>query len=922
MMMTQNDLFESLIAKMRMDGSYTWLPLYVHLEDTYEVAMLLWEHWLSDGVKKRLAEACGGMRFAKMILGLVALLHDAGKATPDFVTKILERLRIHDQSLANEIENRINALLSRRMASLVKHIPHALMSQTVMQDAGLNADLASVLGAHHGESPDKFTVQGMDAEYENYHGFRTENWKILHGELLHWAMAKVGFQSAEEIPKVKRPALVLLTGLVIMADWIASNENWFPYISVDAYKPDISSFERAKLAWDKIRMPEPWHSDADALEDVSWLFDKDKFGFDMMNPMQRDVAETINRLADPGIVIIEAPMGGGKTEAALAAAELLAAKTDKSGIFFALPTQTTSNGIFPRLLRWADSLSKAAGEAHSIRLVHGAAYLNEDYRSLLEGKANIEEDDLKEDALKPTSGVSIKGWFEGNKKALLADFVVGTVDQLLMAALKRRHVMLRHIGIAGKVVIIDECHAYDQYMFVYLEQVLRWLRAYNVPVVILSATLPAQRRSSLMQAYMGTKAALPTELSNTMEYPLMTYSNGQDVMFTALSAVSAPCEVRLLPLNDEKMLDLIGDIAKRDGCLGIVVNTVKKAQQIMAELIARYPGKDIRLIHSRLVMEDRAVRERRLLDALGKDAAHRPKSCIVVGTQVLEQSLDIDFDVMVSELCPMDLLLQRIGRLHRHKRNRPEGMEDAVCYVLGADEAPSDGSVSVYGEYLLKMTQNALPNKLNLPRDIPLLVNKVYGEPKEAAPAPELVKTCEEYKNGQTEQKRKARAFLLGKPESESKTATLIGWNSMGDSRDEKDAEAAVRDTDASLEVIALWKDVLGKLRYLADDGYVPCCPDRKAAARIAAQRLRLPTALCRAPYGSKKFVSEKVITELEQRTLQSVPDWQDIPLLKEELLLLFDENKRTTLGSWDIGYDAVQGLIYEKEGKDDGSKV
>ena len=160
-------------------------------------------------------------------------------------------------------------------------------------------------------------------------------------------------------------------------------------------------------------------------------------------------------------------MGAGKTEAALVCAEILAAKTKRTGVFFALPTQATSDGIFPRLLDWIKNLD--TDSVHAIELAHGKAQFNEDYQALrlFGGDANVGEDE--------DDGVIVHQWFGGPKKTLLADFVAGTIDQLLLAALKQKHVMLRHLGLAGKVVVIDECHAYDAYMGQYLYRALNWL---------------------------------------------------------------------------------------------------------------------------------------------------------------------------------------------------------------------------------------------------------------------------------------------------------------------------------------------------------------------------------------------------------------------------------------------------------------
>ena len=186
----------------------------------------------------------------------------------------------------------------------------------------------------------------------------------------------------------------------------------------------------------------------------------------------------------------------------------MASRFGLGGVFFGLPTQATANGIFPRLLGWADTQSEKT-LPQAIKLAHGMAELNECYLRLQGRGVQLEEDAQEEHR------VQVHQWFRGNKQVLLANFVIGTVDQLLLAALAQKHVMLRHLGLAGKVVIIDECHAYDTYMNCYLDRTLEWLGWYKVPVILLSATLPARRRTELVEAYQQKKAA-PDAMGNQL----------------------------------------------------------------------------------------------------------------------------------------------------------------------------------------------------------------------------------------------------------------------------------------------------------------------------------------------------------------------------------------------------------------------
>ena len=230
----------------------------------------------------------------------------------------------------------------------------------------------------------------------------------------------------------------------------------------------------------------------------------------------------------PGIFIVEAPMGIEKTEAALVTCEQLAYKTDRNGLFFGLPTQATSDGIFPRIKSWLTSIKSELKDNISLRLVHGKAYLNDEFTSLARN-INIDGEE--------NENIIINEWFSGSKKTSLDDFVVGTVDQFLLLALKQKHLPLRHLGFGKKVVVIDEVHAYDAYMNQYLLEAIQWMGAYRVPVVILSATLPEERRIKLLINYMigmgkkwkKSERVKRDESLKTTSYPLITYNDGDEI---------------------------------------------------------------------------------------------------------------------------------------------------------------------------------------------------------------------------------------------------------------------------------------------------------------------------------------------------------------------------------------------------------
>ena len=327
-------------------------------------------------------------------------------------------------------------------------------------------------------------------------------------------------------------------------------------------------------------------------------------------------------------------------------------------------------------MKWAEQQSENV--KLGIRLAHGAVELNEDYQQLIKGSASSVGEDEE-------NNLVVHSWFEGRKVALLADFVIGTIDQLLMAALIQRHVMLRHLGLAGKVVIIDEAHSFEMYMESFLKRALEWLGTYHAPVIVLSATLPQKRRFDLIKAYLGKKDMDENaDWCNTAGYPLFTWTNGEQVCPKQMSLGVEKDIIQVIRSKDEECMDILKNSLKDGGCAGIILNTVARAQDFAQKISECFPECEMIQMHSQFIISDRAEIEREILKRAGKNSTPEQRNkLIIVGTQVLEQSLDIDFDVMITDLCPMDLLLQRIGREHRHKgRKRPLCLQKAKCYVL------------------------------------------------------------------------------------------------------------------------------------------------------------------------------------------------------------------------------------------------
>ncbi|MCX4993368.1 CRISPR-associated helicase Cas3' [Streptomyces sp. NBC_00568] len=928
-----------------------WLPLWRHMEDSAAVAGLLWDRWLPNSLRGLIAEPLpGGEADARHLVVWLASVHDIGKVTPAFACQVDQ---LADRMRAEGLEMRTARAFGpdRRMA------PHGLAGQLLLSEwleslgwTGRQAgQLTTVVGGHHGVPPDHGQIKALD---DRLYLLRTPGtsrplWRCVQDELLDACADEFGVRGrlAEwRTVKLSQPVQVLLTAVVILADWIASNPELFPYFPDESRR---SGEERVAAAWRGLRLPPPWQPDVPG-EDVQELFAS---RFDLPpgakpRPVQEAAVRLAHEMPEPGLLMVEAPMGEGKTEAALAVAEIFAARAGAGGVFFALPTMATGNAMFPRLLQWLERLPAKDGARFSVLLAHSKAALNEEYADLMrESRQPVKAVDM--DAVteewRPShatrnapADLVAHEWLRGRKKAMLSSFVAGTVDQLLFAGLKSKHLALRHLAVAGKVIVIDEAHAYDTYMSAYLDRVLSWLGEYRVPVVVLSATLPAARRRQLAEAYAGAGEgdAAFEALEQTTAYPLLTaVAPGREpaVEQPEVSARGGNIQVERLDDGLDVLADRLAAELAGGGCALVVRNTVKRVLDAARVLRERFGDAHVTVAHSCFIDVDRAAKDADLLRRFGpaEKAAGRPGMHIVVASQVAEQSLDVDFDLLVTDLCPVDLLLQRVGRLHRHQRGeaqsgRPERLRSARCLVTGVDwhgDVPTAvrGSVAVYGAHmLLRSAAVLLPHlddvshPVRIPQDISPLVQGAYTDAP-AGPAgwtEAMAKARLAHEEHRADQAGRADTFLLAPAARPGRP--LIGWVAAGagDADDSRAGRAQVRDSRESLEVIVVQRRGDGSLAtvpWLADgrgglDLPQDRAPSPKAARAAATCGLRLPIQFSYAD------VMDKAITELEELY---VPAWQvkDSHWLAGQLILALDTDCQTHLAGFQLRYSERDGL-------------
>lgn len=923
-----------------------WMPLHRHLSDTAVVAGRLWDTWVPEHVKSVIAGHLDDGQARTLVMWLGAA-HDLGKATPAFAVQVPDMVgrMLADGFRFGPIEGKGRS-------------PHSIQSHLILQewlvDRGVGVDaaqaLACVPGGHHGTAPDVSMLHGGKSELQR----GDDHWRRVQAELAEWVADSTAIGPVLPFLTDRPPlpqAQVLLTGVVVVADWIASDSTRFPF------RDGCGTAERAERAWSTLQLPEPWR--ANPVDDDDELF-RSRFGLPEgtpMFPVQRAVASAARDATGPELLIVEAPMGEGKTEAALLAAEILAQRNGLGGCFIALPTMATSDAMFRRVNGWVSRLG--AGRT-SIYLAHGKAALNRDFQGLVrlghlvsigDGGAGPARGMSKDDR-SPDVTIAHE-WLSGRKKGVLANFVVGTIDQILFTALRSRHLVLRHLAVAGKVVVIDEVHSSDDYMAVFLEQALYWLAAYRVPTVLLSATLSSSRRRQLTDAYargmkvvegrhsgqrvrrsrpvglVEVETPLLPEGSPVLDYPVLTRVGQSGVTTTPVMASGRSLSVRLETMPDDptSLVDLIGQALIGGGVVAVVRNTVRRAQEAAGLLRGEFPDAEVVLVHSRFLAVDRAAQERALRDRLGRPpGAHRPSRMIVVGTQVLEQSLDVDFDLLITDLAPADLVLQRVGRLHRHVRPRAErgAMVEPRCFLAGVDDwgaAPPTfdrGSEAVYGRAALLRAGAVLlryvasPGVIELPRDIPIVVERASSRSVEVPSSWRDSFESAEAKAilDQDAKVAGARTFVL----DDLPRTALIGWAAVGGDRDAEETRgrAKVRDGEDGLEVLVAqriqgrahvlpWIEEVGGRELPWDDE-----PDWSTARALATCSLRLPASL------THPRVIEQVIGELEGNGRAA---WQQSKWLRGELFLFLDADLTADLAGHRVRYSRDVGL--EVEGLD-----
>jgi CRISPR-associated endonuclease/helicase Cas3 len=681
----------------------------------------VFEHMVNVGcVARSMSEAAPELltRFQldAATVGALAALHDLGKISPGFQRKCEAWLESNGLSKTAR-----NGVWDTAMESDHGKITHAAV-QKYLTDNGVDRKagkyLSAVLGGHHGRlSPPNdrgFMPRGQITE--NSSGI---DWVKERNSAAEAVLSMFGPDLAGLAVDDMSPALWWLAGLTSVADWIGSDERYF---SVEYGMEGPHVVEVVKRCLAEIGCVRPQIVTGLSFHDLFYDAQRPDLQF-APNDMQ---SVAIAAITGPGVYVIEAPMGMGKTEAALGAAYQLLADGKAHGIYFALPTQATSNRMH---LRMAEFVNRIAPEATGSRIIHGNSWLM-DQSAALNPVATI-SDTAEDDA---RTG---RDWFSSAKRALIAPFGVGTIDQALLGVVAAKHFFVRHFALADKVVILDEVHSYDLYTGTLIDRLIETLEGLGCTVIVLSATLSGKRRGQIV--------SIPDDNNiNVAEhpYPLIAGRRDGDVFEPVAATPPAPRDIEVSFNSEKDAISEAIEVAQQGGCVIWICNTVDVAQQQYRHFRKQAEGRfSIGLLHSRFPFWRRDELESEWMTRLGKDSTTRCGS-ILVSTQIVEQSVDLDADLLITELAPTDMLLQRMGRLWRHERENRPVSKPRMCIIeeeksldefqhMGAKEIVEalGGKAHVYDPYVLLrslVVWQGIKQSVSIPKQIRRLIEATY----------------------------------------------------------------------------------------------------------------------------------------------------------------------------------------------------
>lgn len=742
------------------------------------------------------------------------MLHDLGKFCRSF------------QNLAPNLSD-VLVPFDSQFCYDVRHdsLGHALWLKILRGKTGLSLDICILLDdwleivcGHHGQPPQTSTVNRHLLPEDEQAAER-----FFKEVKQRWCPDLAALKSIN--PKKFKQASWQLAGIAVLADWLGSNQRAFTYkadpVALENYWAEFA-LVGAKKALEITGIGERSINKFTSI--------RQQFPFVSTPTPLQAYAQGVDLAGSAQLFILEDVTGAGKTEAAMVLVHRLLSAGLADGVYVGLPTMATANAMYQRMAESYRNLFSGEYKP-SLVLAHGARELSAEFMETVllseqNKDCNYGDRDLSASAY-------CNQWLaDSRKKALLADVGVGTIDQALLGILPARHQSLRLLGLRRKVLLVDEVHSFDPYMRSLLAGLIQAHTAQGGCSILLSATLPTNFRQQLADAFAAGAEIPKSGLNPGAGYPWVTQLSASGLTETPVdtrASVERTVAVKRLD-NENAAVELIKTVASEGQCVCWIRNTVADARQAFQILCENgsIPADKISLFHSRYAMVDRQQIEKDVLHLFGKNSRGVERAGrVLIATQVVEQSLDLDFDVMVSDLAPMDLLIQRAGRLQRHIR----GKDGSVDTDMGAKDARSPpclhivspdpgevtdknwlkqvlpGSQAVYtnvGQLWLTVDLLCGSGGFRMPQDARRLIEGVYGEDAQISiPEPLEQATAE----AEAEQKAKAslgafNCLKLDRGYSRASARESGGWD--------EDVRIPTRLGDDSVAVVLL-REQLGK---------------------------------------------------------------------------------------------------------------
>jgi CRISPR-associated endonuclease/helicase Cas3 len=876
-------------------GQPEYHPVICHLADTAAVAMEIVRNCLSPVAVKTLENGLGltGESLVKCC-GFFAGSHDLGKVSPAFqfqvdpVGKALAGGGLYD------LWHNINPVTRSGKAPhglvTAKTLPEFLIERNL--DKTLAKRLAAIVGGHHGFFPSAAEIKALN---EVLAGANEGNsWRSFSREIFGQLEAFVELEAQDLPTKCDNAAAMILAGLTTVSDWIASNpdeKTGFPYANDDPFEaygrelPNKAKRALEAIGWTKLPTGKPLQ--------FTELFRE----ITEPRELQKAAIASTQTLTAPCLVLVEASMGEGKTEAALYLADHLQHQAATGGFYVGLPTQATSNAMWNRVRKFLGQ--RYPEETVNLTLSHSAAALQDDYQSSICRLDQVYDEDGK---------VIAGEWHTARKRTLLSPYGVGTIDQALMGAVRSKHQFVRLFGLAGRVVILDEIHAYDLYTSTLLERFLEWLALLGSSVIALSATLPTETRCRLVNAYAKGCGCEEPEMP-AAEYPRLTVFTPQGLSVKPFKA--SPHVTRSLNLQwvqDKEWAEALCEKLSDGGCATVICSTVGRAQEVFQRLQKHFNKDELGLFHGRFLFIDRDLIEKDCIAKFGKpNASKRPDRYVLVATQVIEQSLDLDFDLMISDIAPVDLLLQRSGRLHRHeeRKDRPEKLKDPMMWLIlpelnESGKADFGDSGFIYDRHVLLRSWLTLRDQMQvqLPAMMDSLIEAVYDKTKipeenlEPIHQDDWRTSLAEYLKDESQDQSKADAVKL--PPGFSGDIKPSEFTRLGDMDDDSVIAKVTRLGRESVTTIFLQQTAEGLVLPNTQERInLKQAPDLKIIRRLLEHSTRI----------------SKIGLVYELQRQEQPPRWTSV-LLRHCRLVILDENCKAQVGKWEICLDIQKGVV------------